>query len=44
MDKIINKLKPYYPNIIEVSYENMEDISFDNIVAFTYTSPRSTGG
>ena len=44
MDKIINKLKPYYPNIIEVSYENIEDISFDNIVAFTYASPGAQGG
>lgn len=44
MDKIINNLKPYYPNIIEVSYENIEDISFDNIVAFTYASPGAQGG
>ena len=43
MDKIINKLKPYYPNIIEVSYENIKDISFDNIVAFTYASPGAQG-
>lgn len=43
MDKIIDKLKPYYPNIIEVSYENIKDISFDNIVAFTYASPGAQG-
>lgn len=43
MDKIIDKLKPYYPNIIEVSYENIEDISFDNIVAFTYALPGAQG-
>lgn len=43
MDKIIDKLKPYYPNIIEVSYENIKDISFDNIVAFTYALPGAQG-
>lgn len=43
MDKIIKELKPYYPEIIEISRDNIKDISFKNIVAFTYALSGAQG-